>query len=235
LAAFAITLTGSLPARADEPTREPAPVSSAIPWLAQPSPAATFTAPDSNARSSRALWLVLPALALGGAALYVKLSKRRGAAATVTRKLQVLDTTRVGPKAHVVMVSVGGRQLLIGVTDQSVQRLAWMPAERAAETKPAEVEAPAFEPPAVPVGPFAHLLKQFSQGKVVINDGSDAALKIAADTRDFVERRTVAGAEREPSDAKLAPKPRALPAHEAASDFEGQVSGLRKKRTGKFG
>src|SRR5439155_12925863 len=113
-------------ARADEPTspaETPAPAASTIPWLAQPSPAtATFTAPESRTHSSRMLWLVLPALALGGAAVYMKLAKRRGVGPVAARKLEVLDTARVGPKAHVVMVAVGGRKLLLGVTEQSVQR-----------------------------------------------------------------------------------------------------------------
>src|SRR5258708_2011360 len=90
LAALAITLTGGsawaddpgssdpAPALAPAPAPTPAPSSSALPWLAQPSPVATFSAGDSRPRSSRMLWLVLPALALGGGALYLRFARRRG-------------------------------------------------------------------------------------------------------------------------------------------------------------
>jgi flagellar biogenesis protein FliO len=240
LAALAISLTG-LSARADEPTftPTPAPAGSAIPWLAQPAPVASFTAPESQGRPSRMLWIVLPALALGGAAIYVKLARRRGTGPTVSRKLEVTGTARVGPKAQVVMVSVGGRQLLLGVTEQSVQRLAWVPADKKVEIIEAKAEddrprepAPA---PAVQQGPFAHILKTFTQAKTVVRDDSDAALKIAAETQDFVERRTVAV---EPIKLKAAPQDGAVSIKLGAqsdSDLEEQVSGLRKRRAGKHG
>jgi flagellar biogenesis protein FliO len=188
------------------------------------------------------LWIVLPALALGGAAIYLKLAKRRGAGPAVSRKLEVLDTARVGPKAQVVMVAVGGRQLLLGVTEQSVQRLAWVPAEKKIEIVEAKAEAEPKserEPAPAPVvqqGPFAHILKSFTQARAPVHAESDAALKIAAETQDFVERRTVAV---EPIKLKAAPEDGAvavrLGAPANASDLEEQVSGLRKRRAGKYG
>lgn len=260
LAAFAISLTGGS-ARADDPpsarTPEPelaptpapelapasaptpAPSSSAIPWLAQPSPVAGFGASDSRPHSSRMLWLVLPALALGGAALYMRLAKRRGIAAVSRRRLEVLDTSRVGPKAHVVMISVGGRQLLLGVTEQSVQRLAWLPAEANLDAKTdikvkeVPIEAHASEPTKVPDGPFAHILRSFTQGKGAATADSDVALKIAAETKDTFERRSA------PADLvrrALSPSPEIkIITPGDASELEEQVSGLRKRRGGKSG
>jgi len=230
LAALAIALTAPV-ARADEPTSEPtsapaapAPASSAIPWLAQPSPVATFTAPESRS-SGRTLWLVLPALALGGAAIYMRLAKRRGAGPATSRKLEVLDTARVGPKAQVVMVSVGGRQLLLGVTEQSVQRLAWVGVVDAKPELKAVEPVPKEDRPQIAEGPFAHILRSFTQGKPpVIRESDSAALKIAAETKDFVERRTALV---EPVQMKALP-----PAD--SSDIEEQVSGLRKRRAGKL-
>jgi flagellar biogenesis protein FliO len=249
LAAVAIALTGGS-ARAEEPIFTPAaapvsptpattPASPALPWLAQPSPSAAFTAPESHS-SSRMMWLVLPALALGGAALYMRLAKRRGTT-TAPRRLEVIDTARLGPKAQVVMVSVGKRTLLLGVTDQSVQRLAWLSnginAEAPAEKQIAKtIETPVEEPPSerhrAPDGPFAHLLKTFTH-KVNSQSGSDAALQIAAETKDFVERHTTTKAlAAAPESERETPRPAMLVVG-AQNDIEEQVSGLRKRRSGK--
>jgi len=259
LAAFAITLTGGsawaddpaasdpAPVLAPTPTPAPAPAqvtaptaapsSSALPWLAQPSPVATFNAADSRPHSSRMLWLVLPALALGGGALYMRFAKRRGPLA-VSRRLEVLDTARVGPKAHVVMVSVGGRQLLLGVTEQSVQRLGWMPGESKVDaTIDVKVkdapEARASSSAHAPDGPFAHILRAFTQRKDATDSDSDVALKIAAETKDTFERRSA------PVDMRgraIPPSPEIkIVASGDPSDVEEQVSGLRKRRTGKHG
>lgn len=250
LAVFAITLTGRTaraeeptesPARVEEPTFTPMPVASApspapaatataLPWLAQPSTAAVFTGAQPST-PSRMMWLVLPALALGGAAMYLRLAKRRGGSPAVLRRVEVLDTARVGPKAHVVMISAGGRQLLIGVTEHSVQRLAWVGTERVAEPKAIEVAA--SERAKVPDGPFAHLLKSFTHPKITLNEDSDAALTIAAETKDFIERRTALTESAERTDVRPANLVKGAAAE--LTDLEGQVSGLRKRRAGKHG
>jgi len=192
---------------------------------------------DSRPRSSRMLWLVLPALALGGGALYMRFAKRRGIAA-VSRRLEVLDTARVGPKAHVVVISVGGRQLLLGVTEQSVQRLGWMSGESKVDAKvdikvKDAPEARAAAPARAPDGPFAHILRAFTQGKETTDGDSDVALKIAAETKDTFERRSL------PTDIarrELGPGPEIkIIVSGDASDVEEQVSGLRKRRSGKLG
>ena len=96
-------------------------------WLAQSS-----SAPDGVADGGRqaAPWRTLALLlfvsALGGAALYVK--KRRAGAARPKpmHPIDVLGSARVGAKAQVVVTRVGERTILLGVTDQSVRRLAWL-------------------------------------------------------------------------------------------------------------
>jgi flagellar biogenesis protein FliO len=41
-------------------------------------------------------------------------------------RVRVLSSARIGPKANAVVAEVGGRVLLLGVTDTSVARLAWL-------------------------------------------------------------------------------------------------------------
>jgi hypothetical protein len=117
------------------------------------------------------------------------------------------------------------------VTEHSVQRLAWVPPERAPAVKAAD--APAPERALIPDGPFAHLLKSFTQGKITVNESSDAALTIAAETKDFVERRTAPALDAERADVR--PANLVKVAATEIVDLEGQVSGLRKRRAGKHG
>jgi hypothetical protein len=102
-------------------------------------------------------------------------------------------------------------------------------------------------------------LRSFTQGRAA-NLDSDVALRIAAETKDIFERRTVPATDKQRDEMlRETPKLKALPAHEgptsarAAStievltggrtaqptgdpnDFEEQVSGLKKRRPGKNG
>lgn len=93
---------------------------------------------DASEGSSRALGtpnlgMVATALtllvALGGAALWLR--KRRAALGPLPEaeaRLQVLASSRVGPKAFAVTATVGGRVMLLGVTDHNVSHLAWLDA-----------------------------------------------------------------------------------------------------------
>ncbi len=69
---------------------------------------------------------LLVVLGLGLAALRAR--KRRGATTRQAQpaRVQVLGTSRIGPKAHATVIEVAGRVLLLGVTDHSVQRLLWL-------------------------------------------------------------------------------------------------------------
>lgn len=99
------------------------------PWLAQqPAPGASASAPGGG--FGWRAWLLL-GVAAGGAALAIHLKRKRvlrlrsvmdGADA----RLRVVDTTRVGPKAQLVVAQVGERLLLLGVTERSVRRIAWL-------------------------------------------------------------------------------------------------------------
>lgn len=71
-------------------------------------------------------------LGLGGAAFW--LQRGRFAHKTAPRsdaRLEVLASSRIGPKAFAVTARVGGRMLLLGVTDQTVTHLGWLEPEAA--------------------------------------------------------------------------------------------------------
>ncbi len=99
--------------------------------------------------------------------------------------------------------------------------------------KEAPVEGRVQLPAHAPDGPFAHILRAFTQGKDAMDRDSDVALKIAAETKDTFERRSspADAVRREPQPA---PEIRIIGSRDA-SELEEQVSGLRKRRTGKIG
>jgi flagellar biogenesis protein FliO len=122
-AAGVISLTVGT-ALADDPPR---------PWLAQPPNAPPAPAPAA-AEPTRIPWraslMIGVSAAIGAAAVWAR--SRRGGLAKLTssRELRVISTVRVGPKGHLVLAGIGDRALLLGVTDNSVRRIAWLPAEQ---------------------------------------------------------------------------------------------------------
>jgi flagellar biogenesis protein FliO len=69
---------------------------------------------------------VLLALGVGGYALWRKKRKIRIVATPNKTHIRVISGTLVGPKARAVVAEVGGRLILLGVTEKSVRRLAWL-------------------------------------------------------------------------------------------------------------
>jgi flagellar biogenesis protein FliO len=143
-------------------------------WLAQrgsQSNATRSEAPQSSSLSRVLLGLLLLA-AVGGGALLVRRRRLNGGIAAPAIKLEVLASTRISPKAHAVVASVGGRVMLLGVTDHSVRRLAWIspsrlkmratpldaerPAERESEPPPAPARAPRDAVERPNLAPFRH-------------------------------------------------------------------------------
>jgi flagellar biogenesis protein FliO len=56
--------------------------------------------------------------------------RRRGLGALkASSGLRVLESTRLGPKAALVTAAVGRRVILLGVTDQTISKLGWLPAD----------------------------------------------------------------------------------------------------------
>ena len=113
-------------------------------WLSSRSSAPPLSVATKDTAPSpwRSAALLLVLAGLGGGALYMRLKRRKTAPKRETPALSVVATTRVGPKAHAVMARVGGRTLLLGVTDHSVQRIAWLEDEPKPEAEAAEDEQP---------------------------------------------------------------------------------------------
>lgn len=116
-------------ASADDPAR---------PWLAPPGTAAPAPpgAPGQSPIPWRASLMIAVSAALGGAAVWVRSKKSGLSKLSSSRELRVISSVRVGPKGHLVMAGVGDRTLLLGVTEGSVRRIAWLPAEH--PTAPAQ-------------------------------------------------------------------------------------------------
>jgi flagellar biogenesis protein FliO len=107
-------------------------------WLArgggEPPPAA---APESSSTSmGLTLGAVVILLGLASAAIYMRFKRQTTLPLSPSEsRLTVLSSSRVGPKAFAVTAHVGGRVLLLGVTDQNVTNLGWL--------DPPEAEPPA--------------------------------------------------------------------------------------------
>jgi flagellar biogenesis protein FliO len=203
-------------------------------WLA-PKPAAKPAATGRSAVPSfgRMLGAVLVLGTLGIAALYFK---RRGVSPVkrpqMPKKLSVVSSTRIGPKAHAVVISVAGRQMLLGVTDSSVKRLAFIDEIEEEERELEREREPARRPAsqaalrgaaiavrtvtAEPVKPgFSDLLKA-AFGKREPAPATDAASILAAETQDTVGGKAVAPS---PSNVRML-------------DVEGQAQGLLRRLSG---
>jgi flagellar biogenesis protein FliO len=116
-------------------------------WLARGSDSALSTPPSESSGTSTGLTLgaVVLVLGLGAAAVALRFKRQKLAPLSPSEsRLTVLSSSRVGPKAYAVTAHVGGRVLLLGVTDHSVSNLGWLdapepdaPAQRAdAESEP---------------------------------------------------------------------------------------------------
>jgi flagellar biogenesis protein FliO len=120
---------------------EPAPRPADAPWLRKtaPKPAPKVETKPGLSPFRVGAMLMLVA-ALGGFAFYAR-RKRAGLPGkkTETQRLNVLSSTRLGPKAHAVVTQVAGKRLLLGVTDQSVSVLAWL------DSEPPHAEAPSVD------------------------------------------------------------------------------------------
>jgi len=219
----------------------PAPVVAAAKppaWLAKrPAPKPVATGKSSIPSAGRMLGLLLVVGTLGGAAVYLKRRGRgEGTRVALPQRLSVLSSTRIGPKAHAVVISVAGRQMLLGVTDSSVKRLAFIdeiededserirdrePARRAASQAATRGAAIAVRTvtPAAPsrAASFADVLKiAFGKRPAAPAPEVDAASILAAETHDSVGGKPVTG----------------NAANVRMVDVEGQAQGLIRRLSG---
>jgi flagellar biogenesis protein FliO len=112
------------PIKAETSSAPPKPEASARPWLRTAAAAAPVASAPSTS-SWRMIALGVVVVGLGAAALYQR-RRRSGLARAVRSDLTVVSAARVGNKAQVVVVNVGGRKLLLGVTEAEVSHLAWL-------------------------------------------------------------------------------------------------------------
>jgi flagellar biosynthetic protein FliO len=174
--------------------------------------------------------MLLLVAGLGGAAWYAK-KKRQGATSPAAQKkaeLRVIGTTRVGAKASAVVVEVGGKRLLLGVTDQNVSTLAWLDDEANAAVDDAhETSGPndrlhgAYAPDDVAAaGPsgFLKLLRNAVGSSPAAQRATQNNLRKPAPVDEVVQatRDEVRISRRQQPEEPVA--------------FEGQVMGLAKRR-----
>lgn len=119
-------------------------------WLAQGrdgNPEAP-TPEGSGASTGLTLGAVLILLGLAAAAVVLRLKRpARAPLSPSESRLAVLSSSRVGPKAYAVTAHVGGRALLLGVTDHNVTLLGWLDApEPVASAVAAQDDAGGPEP-----------------------------------------------------------------------------------------
>ncbi|HET9934271.1 MAG TPA: flagellar biosynthetic protein FliO [Polyangiaceae bacterium] len=189
--------------------------------------------PVASAESPSALRVALMGGLVAGLGVWALLKKRKKQTdLRATRSdLEVLSSARVGSKAQVVVINVGGRKVLLGVTESEVNRLAWLDGELdgdGATTEPFDDAEPFVPAPERKLAPSPTpnkvarveprrfrdaLLGALGQPqKAPAANGADAALAIAESTQDVVTR-----------------SPRvAVPAEapESMVDVEGQAKGL---------
>ncbi len=231
------------PAPAPAPAKAPAPAAGAAnrEWLRNGAAPKKAAAPaPAPSRPWRVILMSALVVGLGGTAVYMQ-RKRRVVVKTVRSDLVLLTSTRVGAKAQVVVVSVSGRKLLLGVTDAQISSLGWLEADaepelaaRGAEralfdpAEPAAVSPPrqtsllrgAAEAPVSSPKRFRDVLRG-ALGRPDVAAIEDAAVTLARATEDVVVTRGSRAKE------ELAPSRVAAPAGAPEMvDIEGQARGL---------
>lgn len=86
----------------------------------------------SSAGSGLTLGALIILLGLGGAAIALHLKRKKSLPIPKHEsRLDVLSSSRIGPKAYAVTAHVGGRVMLLGVTDHNVTLLTWLDTDAA--------------------------------------------------------------------------------------------------------
>ena len=196
-------------------------------WLrATPKAAAPALATKQGPSPLRIGGMLALVATLGGVAYYAR-RRRRPALPGVSKEQQprVLGSTRIGPKATAVVVEVGGKRILLGVTEHAVNNLAWLDDEKnhAGDEEVSSMRsAPAVRPSTAPeaAGPsgFLKLLRS------AVGSGAAQAVipsdEVARTTHDQVRL----------SSRESARRPQRAVEHDDDELLEGQVMGLVKRR-----
>jgi flagellar biogenesis protein FliO len=126
------------PGRAPDLDIQRSNATSARSWLARGGgePPASAAPESSSTSVGLTLGAVVILLGLAGAAIFMRFKRQTTLPLSPSEsRLTVLSSSRVGPKAFAVTAHVGGRVLLLGVTDHNVTNLGWL--------DPPEPEGPA--------------------------------------------------------------------------------------------
>jgi flagellar biogenesis protein FliO len=184
----------------------------------------------------RSMGVLLLTSVLGGTALYLRSRKNKPAKARFAQ-LRVLGSTKLGGRANLVLAEVGGRKILLGVTDNSVRKLGWLEPEAEDEELLAQAARPrlvaagvdlAARPARVPAEPAQAAPKRSFRDFLVSAVGNiggpaaddSAASILAAETQDTFTRAAPRSTEvRRAEPARKPGNPQML-------DVEGQARGL---------
>ncbi len=166
-------------------------------WLSQrgQAPLGNDRAGDSPSGARALLGLVAMAALAGGVMFWRKKRDRAAKTAQAGLMLEVLASTRLGPKAQAVVARVGKKVVLLGVTEHSVQKLAWLDGRKLTTAPAVALPEPAAPAEARPQTPgFAQVIRDVL-GRTPPARPADAAVVLAEETRDVY----VPSAERRPA------------------------------------
>ncbi len=95
-------------------------------WLRSDTKGQTRSQPSPSHGAFAKSLLVLAVLAAAGYFAWHRSRKGKPSVPTKRTHVRVLSGTPIGPKARAVVAEVGGKLILLGVTEHSVRRLAWL-------------------------------------------------------------------------------------------------------------
>ncbi|MGB1700291.1 MAG: FliO/MopB family protein, partial [Nannocystaceae bacterium] len=126
----------------DSATAEPAPTGTPLfAETEEPEAAAASAAPFSSGSQPSDLnrfGLVMMVPTILGLGLLMLWNKKRQTVATATSRMEVMSKIALGPKQQVIQVKVGGRELLLGVTEHQVGLISDVTASMGASAAAAE-------------------------------------------------------------------------------------------------
>jgi flagellar biogenesis protein FliO len=173
---------------------------------------------------------------LGGIAYYARRRRQIRPTGHAKQPLRVLGSTRLGPKASAVVVEVAGKRILLGVTEQSVQNLAWLDDEASHAAEEHELSSlptaaaplPSTAPEAAGPSGFLKLLRS-AVGSSAVREVIPSD-EVARSTRDEVRLSRNEGARRQRAERESAQRDREAVRGLDEDLLEGQVMGLVKRR-----
>jgi flagellar biogenesis protein FliO len=225
LRALVLAVSAALPAFAGSPAADAPPAVATLPvpaaataappaWLRAPAKKQEPVAAKAGMSPVRVGLMLAVVAGIGASALYAR-RRRRSAVGPSGQplRLEVLASTRLGPKAHAVVATVAGRRMLFGVTDHSVNVLLHLEADAHGDEPSVELgdglppPRAELEPPSSEPGGFLRVLRSAVRADLAAPPPAEA---LARATRD---------------DVKLSRR-----ALESAPVVEGQAAGILKRR-----